>query len=299
MPRTLLLFFVALAICMPCLCIAENSSWRNRPSDEEVVTSTDIAAEVTFGRAIAAKILGKYSPSNNPALLKYISLVGNTLLLNNNRPELEFHFMLLDTDEVATYAAPGGYVFISKGSLELMQDEAELATVLAHEIALILSRDIVTALKIKGADDASTLAMLVGGSSGSGAVRAALQPGDRSAASRSTFHDTVKSGLDLMYLDEYTINEVLQADRTAVITSILGGYDPAGLVRYLERLRQKNANLAVTSVTAHMSFDLRVSHIREVIVSEGATYLALAKNQARFTETIKDSKNPDPIPNLR
>jgi predicted Zn-dependent protease len=299
MLKSLLLIAMTSQLVTPCFCLADNETWRNRVSAEEVITTADIVAEVTFGRAIAARILGKYPASDNPTLLKYINLVGNTLLLNDNRPELEFHFMILDTDDVATYAAPGGYVFISKGSLELMEDEAELATVLAHEIALVLSRDIVSTLKIKGADDVSTLAMLIGGSSGSGAVRAALQPGDTSAASRSTFHDSIRRGLDLIYMDEYTINEVLQADRTAVLTSILSGYDPAGLVRYLERLRQKSSNLSVTSVTTHMSFDLRISHIREVIVSEGATYLALAKNRARFTETIRDSKNPDPIPNLR
>jgi predicted Zn-dependent protease len=290
MLKLFLIVAIALQTVMPCTCNAEDDIWRNRVSAEEVVTSADIVAEVTFGRAVAARILGMYLPCDNPALLKYINLVGNTLVLNSNRPELEFHFILLDTDELASYAAPGGYVFISTGSLKLMEDESELAGVLAHEIAHISARDIVKTLKIKGADDSTTLAMLISGSSGSGTVRAALQPVNNSVATSATFSNAVQKGLLLLYSDEYPIEEVRQADRSAVIISALSGYEPAGLIRYLDRIKQLNNKAFTQSGTAHLQLEDRISQIKGDIAKKGIDDFALAKNRTRFTETMTDFK---------
>lgn len=293
MLRPLLLLTITLQLFMPCICNAESEHWRNRLSDEEVVTSADIAAEITFGRAIAARILGKHLFCDIPALNKYINLVGNTLALSSNRPELEFHFMVLDTDELNSFAAPGGYVFITRGSLELMQDESELAGVLAHEIAHISTRNIVKELNIKGADDASDLAKLISG--GSGAVRAALQANKNYITANSKFSTSVQNGFDLIYMNEYRIEDEMQADRTAVIISALSGYDPSGLANYLIRTKQTTQKVTATSSSTQLLTDVRVSLIKEAIANDGINDLILAKNVDRFTEQMMIFKNQKSI----
>lgn len=263
------------ACIFPLTSFAAKENWRNRASAEEVVTSGDIAAEISFGRAIAARILGRYPAYENPALIKYINLLGTTLALSTNRPELEFHVMILDTDEINAYAAPGGYVFITKGALSYMQDESELAGVLAHEVAHIAEKHIVKDLKIKGTDDSSTLAQLVGGSSG---------------AARAAFGQAVDKGLELIFKDEYKKEDEMQADKTGVSISTLSGYDPTGLARYLNRIKPIKEKIPPPTDSTHPTFDARIAQINDAIKKDGINFNVLAKNNKRYAEVMKNLK---------
>jgi beta-barrel assembly-enhancing protease len=255
------------------------SDWRTRTSaaEAEVVTTSDIAAEISFGRAIAARILGRHKPYDNPSLIKYVNLVGATLALSTNRPELEFHLMILDTDEINAYASPGGYIFITKGALKYMKDESELAGVLAHEVAHIVEKHIVKDLKIKGTDESgvSDLAKLTGGSSG---------------AARAAFGLAVEKGLELIFKDEYKKEDELQADKTGVTISALSGYDPTGLARYLSRIKPIKEKTPPPADSTHPSFDSRVAQINDAIKNDGINYSTLAKNNVRFAESLKNLK---------
>lgn len=276
MTRLLPSITLVLAACIfsITICVAKEN-WRNRASDEEVVTPGDIAAEISFGRAIAARILGRYQPYDNPALIKYVNLVGATLALNTNRPELEFHMMILDTSEINAYAAPGGYVFITKGALSYMKDESELAGVLAHEIAHIAEKHIVKDLHIKGNDDSSDLAQLIGGSSG---------------AARAAFGQAVDIGLELIFKDEYKKEDEMQADKVGVDISTLSGYDPTGLARYLSRIKPIKEKIPPPPDSIHPSFDARISKINDLITKEGVNYKVMAKNTNRFSDAMRNFK---------
>jgi beta-barrel assembly-enhancing protease len=263
---------MAISISIPGMSHAAGENWRNRASAEETVSSSDIAAEIAFGRAIAARILGRYKAYDNPALIKYVSLVGATLALSTNRPELEFHLMILDTDELNAYAAPGGYIFITKGALQLMKDESELAGVLAHEVAHVTEKHVVKELKIKGTDDSSDLARLIGG--GSDAARAA-------------FGQAVDKGLELIFKDEYKREDEMQADRTSVTISALSGYDPTGLARYLNRIKPVKDKIPAPADSTHPTFDIRIAEINSAISKEGINFNVLAKNNNRFAEAMK------------
>ena len=266
--------------CFACLSTPENSAaagenWRSRASAETIVTTSDIAAEIAFGRAIAARILGRHRAYDNPALNNYLNLLGSTLAQSTNRPELEFHFMILDTDELNAYAAPGGYIFVTKGALKYMKDEAELAGVLAHEIAHITEKHVVKELKIKGKDGSSELAHLIGG--GGGAARAA-------------FGQAVEQGLELIFQDAYKKEDELQADRTSVSISALSGYDPSGLARYLDRIKAIKEKNPPPSDSTHPTFEIRTAQIYDAIQKDGINFNLLAKNSTRFAEAMKRFK---------
>lgn len=255
---------------------AVEGNWRERASAEEEITSRDVAAEVAFGREISARILGRYKSYDNPALVKYVNLVGLALARNTNRPELEYHFMVLDTDEVNAYAAPGGYVFVTKGALLLMKDESELAGVLAHEISHVTEKHVVKELKIKGADDSplSGLAQLVGGSSES---------------ARAAFAQAVDKGLDMIFKNGYKREDEMLADKMAVSISALSGYDPAGLARYLDRISAAKEKIHEPTDPTHPSFSARIAQINDVMEKDGIDK-ALATNKGRFTAAIKNLK---------
>ncbi|MDO8412673.1 MAG: M48 family metalloprotease [Gallionellaceae bacterium] len=266
----------AALITMPIATWATAENWRERASAEEEITSSDIAAEIAFGQEISARILGRYRAYDNPALIKYVNLVGLSLARSTNRPELSFHFMILDTTEVNAYAAPGGYVFITLGALQLMKDESELAGVLAHEIAHVTEMHVVKELKIKGKDDSavSGLAQLVGGSSES---------------ARLAFAQAVDQGFDMIFKDKYKREDEMQADKTAITICALSGYDASALANYLERTRAVKERVA-DSDTTHPSFNARIAQINDVITKDSIDIGKLATNQKRFVMAMKGLK---------
>jgi len=250
---------------------ATAQEWRARISADGEVTASDISAEVTFGREIAARILGRYRASDDTALVNYVSLVGLSLVRHTNRPELEYHFSILDTDEVNAYAAPGGYIFVTKGALKLIQDEAELAGVLGHEIGHITEMHVVKELKIKGDEDSATtgLARLVGGSSES---------------ARAAFGQAVDKGFEMVFQDSYKREDEMQSDRVAVILNTLSGYDASALGRYLDRVRPLKEKVVQNDDT-HPTFSNRIAQIKSVISTDGIDTTKQSANAKRFSKS--------------
>jgi predicted Zn-dependent protease len=92
--------------------------------------------EYYIGRSVAATILSSYSAFDNKAANDYLNTLGQALALSSDKPETfgGYHFLVMDTDEVNAFAAPGGLILISRGMLRCCKNEDEVASVLAHEI---------------------------------------------------------------------------------------------------------------------------------------------------------------------
>jgi predicted Zn-dependent protease len=102
--------------------------------------------EIGFG--IAATVAGRYPVVRNDALTRYVNLVGQAVAQQSVRGgEVSFRFGVLDTDDVNAWAAPGGYVLLTRGALGLMESEAELAGVLAHELAHVDQRHVLEEIR--------------------------------------------------------------------------------------------------------------------------------------------------------
>ena len=103
--------------------------------------------ERDLGERVSGAVRSEFGVLQDQELTKYISLIGNTLAKASKRPDLKWEFIVLDTDGVNAFAAPGGLVHITKGALGLMRNEAELAGVLGHEIAHITEKHSVESLR--------------------------------------------------------------------------------------------------------------------------------------------------------
>ena len=103
--------------------------------------------EADIGRVVAARILKTYPLSDNDMLQQYVTLVGKTVAAYSARPTLDWHFAVVDSDVVNAISAPGGFVFITTGALKQMHSEAELASVLGHEIAHITQKHVLKEIK--------------------------------------------------------------------------------------------------------------------------------------------------------
>ena len=103
--------------------------------------------EQKLGAAVSERIRQRYGVVQDPAVHKYVTLVGAVLAQASARANLPWKFIVLDTDGVNALAAPGGYVHITRGALSLMKNEAELAGVLGHEVIHITEKHTMKAIQ--------------------------------------------------------------------------------------------------------------------------------------------------------
>ena len=103
--------------------------------------------EQQIGAGGQREIRQRYGVVQDPAIHKYVTLVGTVLAQASTRPNLAWKFIVLDTDGVNALAAPGGYIHITRGALSLMKNEAELAGVLGHEIIHVTEKHTIRAIQ--------------------------------------------------------------------------------------------------------------------------------------------------------
>jgi predicted Zn-dependent protease len=266
--------------------VAEDSScdWRARASvvDRDTYSESDTDEELVFGREIAARILGQYKLSGNEKLQKYVNLVGITLARNCSRPELDFHFAVIESSEINAYSTPGGYVFVTTAALSNMENEAELAGVLAHEIGHVIERHIVKELSLKGAEKSavSSIAALIGGASKSAGI---------------AFSQAVDKAVDIILRDGYKKEDEMQADASAVLLCALSGYDPSGLVTLLDKIGKIKSGVGKT----YPVYDVRLATLQRVLSDEGIAGMKLALNTERFTKAMKSEARSNPLDLIR
>lgn len=113
-------------------------------------TTDDVLAEIQAGKTMAARMLGIYKLSENQRAQEYINRLGAYIVSKIGRPELQYYFAVVDSNDVNAYALPGGIVFITKQAFKEANGEAALLGILAHEIGHINERHAVNELKIRG-----------------------------------------------------------------------------------------------------------------------------------------------------
>ncbi len=181
----------------------------------------DEPREVEMGRQLAAILLGAKPLHPDMALQRYVNRLGRWISLQSSRPNLPWSFAVLDDPGFNAFATPGGYVFITKGLVDALADESELAGILAHEVAHVVGKHHLKAIRKTAQAGLLTRA-----------VASQLAPnvaGGLSAQLLSLGRDMYAKGLD--QTDE------LEADREGVALAARAGLDPYGLIAVLQQLR--------------------------------------------------------------
>ena len=220
------------------------------------------ADEVKIGRHIAGTLLGAAPLVNDPALQVYVNRVGRWVASNSERPNLGWTFGVIDSADVNAFAAPGGYVFITRGLYSLLRDEAELAGVLGHEVAHIVKKHHLKLLQKSQAIDAGSKVLK-------------KQMGDDKIAKT-----LVGSGAEILArgLDK---DAEFEADRMGVVLAARSGYDPFGLPAVLQEISSAAADSSSVALLfkTHPHPDERLSRLGTAMGS-------------RF-DALKNSKSPE------
>ena len=98
------------------------------------------AMEIQMGQETDVSIREEYGVYDDKALNAYVEAVGRKMVPITHRPNLPYHFAVLDTPVINAFAAPGGYIYITRGMLAIMNDEAALAAIIGHELGHVNAR---------------------------------------------------------------------------------------------------------------------------------------------------------------
>src|SRR5262245_6331034 len=216
--------------------------------------------ERKIGDEVSTRIRARFGVVQDPAVTKYVALVGSTLAQQSERPKLNWTFIVLDTDGVNAFASPGGIVHVTRGALGLIQSESELAGVLGHEITHVAHKHAVNAIK-KGN---------------------AVKTGADAAGSRVAFLDTLIDKMYEMVLEnKYDRNDEMDSDKTGVALAGKLGYAPNGLAQFLTRLDERNKDTPAQNglFASHPDTKLRIEKVQSS--AKGAVV------EARYKENIK------------
>ena len=176
--------------------------------------------EIALGEKTDGEIKAQYGIYSDQALNAYVQRIGQSMAPLTHRPHLAYHFAVLDTPVVNAFAVPGGYVYVTRGILAMMNSEAELAVVLGHELGHVNARHSMAKL--------------------SQLMLAQLGLGVASAISE-TFAElsgAASIGIQLLFL-KFSRDDEREADALGVEYSRKGGYNPSEMINFfgsLERL---------------------------------------------------------------
>jgi beta-barrel assembly-enhancing protease len=189
------------------------------------VREPDENEEIALGQDVAARLLGAAPLAADPKLQQYVNRVGRWLALQSERPDLPWKFGVLEAPQVNAFAVPGGTIFVTRGLVQKMQSEAELAGVLSHEIVHVVKKHHLKAIQ-KGA-----MTQLSADAAG-----AALS----SRGNPDVRNKLISFGTE-MYSRGLDKSDELEADRMGVVIAARGGYDAYGLPAVLQALQAMNA----------------------------------------------------------
>jgi predicted Zn-dependent protease len=178
--------------------------------------------EVRLGRELAAEIDRQAKFVDDPVITEYVNRVGQNIVLHSDA-KVPFTIKVIDSDEVNAFALPGGFFYVNKGLLLAADNEAELAGVMAHEIAHVAARH-----AVENQTKASLLEYLaIGGSIFLGGI-----PG-------MIYQNTAGLGLLGLFM-KFSRGAEEEADKLGVQYMYAAGYDPGAMATMFEKLEAKN-----------------------------------------------------------
>uniref|UniRef100_A0A832H4P5 M48 family peptidase n=1 Tax=Oscillatoriales cyanobacterium SpSt-402 TaxID=2282168 RepID=A0A832H4P5_9CYAN len=201
--------------------------------------------EVEIGRQINAQLVGqRVRLLQNPEITQYVNQIGQRLASQSNRPRTPYTFQVVNDRSVNAFATMGGFVYVNTGLLALADNEAELASVIAHEIGHIAGRHAVKQMR------ETALA--------SGLVGAAGL--DRNTAANI--------GVELAFKRPNSRRDEYDADTLGLEMMRRSGYAPSAMVSFMSKLLRGGGSVP-TFLSTHPATSERITRLQQSIGQSG------------------------------
>ena len=274
-------------------------------------------AEIEIGRNMAGRLLSFYGVADDDELDAYVNQVGSYVAGFSDHPERRYMFQVLNSDIVNAFAAPGGYILVTRGAIKHAQNEAELAFVLAHEVAHVGHKHMFDSLKgmskedidkaVAKADKAAMerspeLKARARPKPQENEVGATLAKYMSGASAGMSILSAAKAGMSLILEEGLGADKEFEADSYGTRYAVRAGYHQKAGMNYLCRLQQKKASknkpCKIRKVKkkkgkksildkTHPSVVDRVGHIRKTLKDMDALDGIGAKGEVRFRQIKK------------
>jgi predicted Zn-dependent protease len=233
----------------------------------------DYNSEFTIGETLALEGFQRFGlPVKNEKLQKYVTTLGNAVAKNSTRPDIPYYFVVVDTPIYNAFACPGGIIFVSKALVKGMNDEAELACVLSHEVAHVAHKHALSSVRrAKFFESAAKI----------GTVN---MKGDKG----KMYRDMVGNLQNVLFDQGLDQGMEYEADESGMDVAYRTGYDPNGLIRVLKMLQKKEATATSKGswFSTHPPLSSRLEKCNELQKKyPDASQMATVKN--RFQSYLK------------
>jgi len=237
--------------------------------------------EYYIGRAVGATIVNTYNVYDNEEATEYLNMIGQSAARFSDMPSTfkGYHFLILDTDEVNAFAAPGGFIFISRGMIRLCKSEDDLAAVAAHEIGHIQLKHAIGAIKSSRLTSALTTLAVEG---------TKTLAGDTVSQLTQAFEGSITDITKTMMNSGYARGQERAADKAAIDILKNMGYRQESLPNVLERMAQVTKETDSSGFGAtHPPPGERVKDLMKLI-DDSSTPLPTSARQKRFDKALKN-----------
>ena len=199
--------------------------------------------ELELGKGINEQLIssGQAKISSNPAINDYIKQIGERLAKTSQRPNLPYTFQVVDDKAINAFATMGGYVYVNTGLIEAADNEAELASVIGHEIGHIVGRHAIKQMREQAISQ--------------GLLSAAGL--DRSSA--------VQIGVQLALSRPNSRSDELEADRFGLENLKKASYAPVGMLGFMKKLLKQGGGSTPTFLSTHPATSERISRLESQI----------------------------------
>jgi len=220
--KTLLsLFFTASNLALS-LFLGGCSSEYNIVTGKEEMYYYSTDKEVQMGQSIARQVEKEYKLAVDPLMQKRVEDIGQKIARICDRKEIDYHFKVIDDEEVNAFALPGGFIYVNKGLVEKAKSDDELAGVLGHEVGHVVARHSIK--KLQAITGYSIIRLL---------ATAVPQSGEVGNAADLAFTEIMLG---------YSRDDELLADELSSRYAKLAGYNPRAMIDFLQTLQEINRN---------------------------------------------------------
>jgi predicted Zn-dependent protease len=227
--------------------------------------------EIQIGRDQDAEVRKEMGAYADRELQEYINDVGQQLAQSSERPSLPWHFTVVDVPAINAFALPGGYIYVTRGILPFLQDEAELAGVMGHEIGHVTARH---AAQQYSRSTGAGLGLLLG---------SLFVPQAR------PFAELGQSGLGLMFL-KYGRDDEAQADGLGVKYAARAGWDPSGvphMLTTLARIEETSDSKGIPNwLQTHPQSEDRVQRVQAAVREAEAGSTRFSTNRDAYLKRL-------------
>ncbi|MDH4196282.1 MAG: M48 family metalloprotease [Candidatus Aminicenantes bacterium] len=233
--------------------------------------------EIALGEQTDKEVRSEFGVYEDADFAAYLPKTGAILVPHTHRPKLPYHFAVLDSPVINAFAAPGGYIYVTRGLLALMNSEAELAAVLGHELGHVNARH-----------SARSMSRQI-------LVQAGLVIGSIANETFAKVAGLAGLGAQLIFL-KYSRDDERQADALGVDYARAAGYDPGEMVRFFQALQElgdlSGKNTLPGFLSTHPLTKERIGNVQGMLVAEDGNLKTAGESYVKRLEGLVYGQDP-------